>query len=198
VIRKHTAWGISTRMPISLCPSCGKTQDAAGHEGGATPRPGDIALCNGCLAASLYDEGLRLRLPTAAEQAEIDAAPEVAAGRRRLVEIGLVSPALEALCERLERGFEDAGEFTVIVDKADLRDAIARLRRNPTPTETETAAPLMHWECPVCELPRRCSPQRQPEHIRSGAPTPPSGDWAGTAQAMRYRVRRDGRNVREG
>lgn len=34
-----------------------------------------------------------------------------------------------ALCERLGRGFEDASEFTVIVDKDDLRAAIALLRQ---------------------------------------------------------------------
>jgi hypothetical protein len=44
---------------------------------------------------------------------------------------GPTQPATDiaALCERLARGFEDASEFTVVVDKTDLRAALAELER---------------------------------------------------------------------
>lgn len=67
----------NTRLPLSLCPSCGAKLSGAGSAHGWTPSPGDGTFCAYCRALLVYGPDLRPRLPTDAERAEFMAAPEV-------------------------------------------------------------------------------------------------------------------------
>jgi hypothetical protein len=74
---------------IRCCPHCGA--EFTGHDPlvpGAQPKPGDLTLCSGCHGVGVYELGpsgeLLVRAPDAAEQADIDADPRLAAGRLAL------------------------------------------------------------------------------------------------------------------
>src|SRR4051812_14549819 len=99
---KSEVYGASYVMPVTLCPSCGKAHNRAGWHHGRhhrrKPKPGDIGVCNWCLVVNVYDEQLRLRLPTTAEKAELDADPKVRAARSYLMDmkaLGLPVPPSE-------------------------------------------------------------------------------------------------------
>jgi len=74
----------SIRLPEgSRCPSCGYLLDAATPlKAGTKPAPGDISLCAMCGVWLVYDEKLRSRRATPAEETEIRAHPKL-----RLAEI---------------------------------------------------------------------------------------------------------------
>lgn len=62
------------RTKPDRCPDCGKTIDAAGNaslDETGPPSPGDWSLCFACSAVLVFDENLRVRRPTLAEQAEL-------------------------------------------------------------------------------------------------------------------------------
>jgi hypothetical protein len=69
----------TTRVPPSLCPICGHFLDAASSitDPEGTPNPGDVSLCIGCGFRLMFDQQLRLRLPTVAEQRETEGHPDV-------------------------------------------------------------------------------------------------------------------------
>lgn len=50
---------ISTRVPDSKCPVCGKVLDTA--SGNAAPEPGDISVCFYCHNIMVFDENLALQ-----------------------------------------------------------------------------------------------------------------------------------------
>lgn len=70
----------STESP-TVCPFCGRRQEAATGAAGTAPSPGAVAICWKCTAVSLYDENLALRRPTAAETEELDADVRIARAR---------------------------------------------------------------------------------------------------------------------
>jgi len=75
--------GEALRMPESPCTSCGKILDAANaisEDGAGKPDPGDATVCLMCGHIMVFDDNLRLRDPTAAEQ-------ENFAGDKRLLTI---------------------------------------------------------------------------------------------------------------
>ena len=62
------------------CPLCGHWLDAATagpSNPDATPKPGDITVCIQCVSVLVFDEDLRVRVPTDAEQAEAMALHDV-------------------------------------------------------------------------------------------------------------------------
>jgi len=50
----------SVRMPIQLCPACGKILDAASAISGEkiSPKVGDITICFGCATPLTFDENM--------------------------------------------------------------------------------------------------------------------------------------------
>lgn len=72
------------------CPHCGRKHEV--HDGpsrGAKPKSGDASLCWGCGGIAVYvllDGNLTLRLPTAQEDAEIQASPQVRETRAAIAE----------------------------------------------------------------------------------------------------------------
>ena len=66
------------RHDVIICPRCGKEMDASlAITNDHRPDPGDVSICLYCAGVSLYDDGLRLRLPTAAESLELRADPRI-------------------------------------------------------------------------------------------------------------------------
>lgn len=64
----------TTRTPVSLCPSCGKTLDAmtpAGNED-FRPGPGDVTVCLGCAAVLIVNHDLTVRPPTPVELNDLE------------------------------------------------------------------------------------------------------------------------------
>ena len=79
----------TSRVPITFCPFCGHTLDAATAgpmTPEATPGPGDVTLCVGCVNVLIFDDDLKARKPTPAELAEVMDYPEIRAGRLALFE----------------------------------------------------------------------------------------------------------------
>lgn len=55
------------------CPKCGKYLDAATHESGAEPGPGDFSICAECSSLLRFEEPMpKTRLATDADWAELD------------------------------------------------------------------------------------------------------------------------------
>ena len=72
------------RLDSSPCPQCGYFTDAASatnkNEENHMPSDGDIAICFSCANFNIYNENLKLRLPTVEEYLAIkDDAPIVLA-----------------------------------------------------------------------------------------------------------------------
>lgn len=63
----------TSEMPPSPCPNCGKKLDRAtdAKGGTATPKEGDISVCNGCFAVSTFDANLQLQ-PASLEALDIE------------------------------------------------------------------------------------------------------------------------------
>lgn len=63
------------------CPHCGRVHNA--HDGltaDATPKTGDVSICWRCRHFGIYEStplGLTIRIPTDAEQAELDTDPQI-------------------------------------------------------------------------------------------------------------------------
>ena len=60
------------------CPHCGRVREVhtgAGDAQGTTPSSGDVSICFNCLGTSVFDDTLKLRLPTQQEAKEIAAIP---------------------------------------------------------------------------------------------------------------------------
>ena len=60
------------------CPHCGRIREVhtgTGDAQGTVPKPGDVSVCFNCLGTSVFDEQLKLRLPTQQEAKEIAATP---------------------------------------------------------------------------------------------------------------------------
>lgn len=75
-------------VPECFCPSCGgKLSAATALKAGTTPSPGDISLCAGCGQWLVYDEGLRSRMPTKAEETEILSDPRLSVARMIAIEL---------------------------------------------------------------------------------------------------------------
>src|SRR4051812_16227606 len=69
----------STRVAPSPCPNCGHVLDAATSESALPPEPGDITVCVGCSTILVFEDGMKLALPS---PALLD---ELIAGHPRLV-----------------------------------------------------------------------------------------------------------------
>lgn len=71
--RRQLKLARDAEMPETRCANCGKRLDRASGvvaknaRNFKRPKPGDLSLCIGCGHVSVFDEGLRLRAPTAAE-----------------------------------------------------------------------------------------------------------------------------------
>lgn len=62
----------------TFCPHCGRFNDRHhGIRGASVPKDGDFGICWGCRKVFVF-EGASPRLPTAQEQAEIDASASIA------------------------------------------------------------------------------------------------------------------------
>lgn len=61
-------------MPVTYCPHCGHKHDAATNlEAPRAPGKGDVSICLECGGVALFDvDPIRLRLPTPAEQIELE------------------------------------------------------------------------------------------------------------------------------
>lgn len=81
------------------CPHCGRTNELHdGHDPDARPGADDTAICWGCRGFMVYVAGpfgLAVRVPTAEEQAEIEADPRVKRALGAIAESYDVSTALE-------------------------------------------------------------------------------------------------------
>lgn len=77
---------LHTNIPPTTCPKCGLDCQTASHPGGATPSPGDLALCFHCGTLLTFTDTLELRLMTPDEEADIpaDAAEILSDMRARL------------------------------------------------------------------------------------------------------------------
>lgn len=62
-------------VPVQHCRVCG--DEITGAFGEQKPIPGCITICSQCGAASVLDENLKLRKPTAEEKRQIDNDPTV-------------------------------------------------------------------------------------------------------------------------
>ena len=71
----------------ATCPSCGQDNDGHTRATGpaAEPSPGDVSLCFYCGTVGIFTEGGAIRLPDAAEAAELDRDPELTALRAALI-----------------------------------------------------------------------------------------------------------------
>jgi hypothetical protein len=61
----------------SVCPSCGAVARSNFSANAGPPRSGDLMLCHDCLFIGVYDERLRARRMTPAENARLQGSPEV-------------------------------------------------------------------------------------------------------------------------
>jgi hypothetical protein len=61
-------------MPVTYCPHCGHRHDAATNlEAPRAPGKGDVSICLECGGVALFDmDPVRLRMPTPAEQVELE------------------------------------------------------------------------------------------------------------------------------
>ena len=59
-------------MKQILCPACGYAADrTVSIDTSARPKPGDASLCMSCGEASIWQDGMLLRLPTEKEASEL-------------------------------------------------------------------------------------------------------------------------------
>lgn len=77
----------TTRIPQSACASCQIVHDAATSAKGETPDPGDITLCIICGEWNVFDNEMKLRLPTTEEHIEIGKNPNAQAHRAAWLKI---------------------------------------------------------------------------------------------------------------
>ncbi len=80
------------RMKPDRCPHCGALVDAAGDLEGAepgAPEPGSISICLYCARPAIFDNDLRLRMPTLAQIDEILSDPDV---RRAIKAVKIAGP----------------------------------------------------------------------------------------------------------
>jgi hypothetical protein len=64
---------------VIVCPYCGAEMNGSlAVTSDHRPAPGDVSICIDCAGVAFYGEGLRLRLPTIAERAELEGDPEIA------------------------------------------------------------------------------------------------------------------------
>lgn len=68
------------RTPATICPSCGRTLDAAQNLQDAQPTPGDFSICLECGHLMTFADDLSLRSLTREEEIEI-------AGNKDLLEV---------------------------------------------------------------------------------------------------------------
>ncbi len=66
----------TTRVPASVCPVCGKANNAASN-GQDRPKPNDVSICWYCGHLMIFADDLKLRQPTVAEVAELSRHPTV-------------------------------------------------------------------------------------------------------------------------
>ena len=58
----------TTKIPATICPSCGWKNDAATHPTeDVAPTPGDLSVCLRCQEIMRFDDGLQLVKPTGQE-----------------------------------------------------------------------------------------------------------------------------------
>lgn len=69
----------TTRTPPALCLNCGELIDAAApvYDSESVPNAGDASMCFRCGTFMIFTETLERRLPTAEEQALLDADPAI-------------------------------------------------------------------------------------------------------------------------
>lgn len=78
----------SDKIPPQLCLSCGYAVDSATDAfETASPEPGDATMCLACGHFMIFDEHLRHREPTVAEQAKLDGDPRIARMRKARAEV---------------------------------------------------------------------------------------------------------------
>jgi hypothetical protein len=76
-----------THHPEQKCPACQHAiswTTAANKPGSPTPKPGEVSICIFCTAILIFDEQLKLRLPTRDELAEWYHHPEVVLARKKI------------------------------------------------------------------------------------------------------------------
>ena len=78
-----------TKLPRDQrCPSCGKRMDAAAFANNAQhvePESGDVSICFHCGQFMVFDDDLRLRLPTPAERSHLARDEHAEAARNALL-----------------------------------------------------------------------------------------------------------------
>jgi hypothetical protein len=67
-----------TQLPDDTCPYCrAPISSAAGVESPEdTPRPGDVTICVQCRGVLVFNQALRVQVPTPAQWARLEADPE--------------------------------------------------------------------------------------------------------------------------
>ncbi|MBY0559895.1 hypothetical protein [Hyphomicrobium sp.] len=70
---------VSIETPPNRCPVCGEVNELTTGVGAARPAEGDLSLCFSCGTLSIFNADLTIRPPTEAEQAELNASPQVRA-----------------------------------------------------------------------------------------------------------------------
>ena len=58
------------KLPTSHCPHCQTKLDGATALQNSVPNPGDVSICIECGEVNVFDEAMKLRVPTKQEQQE--------------------------------------------------------------------------------------------------------------------------------
>jgi hypothetical protein len=74
-LQRLNALSHDTKVPEHKCPYCGVKQNAFAGEG--APEPGMIGICIKCAGLSIINDDLTARIPNEAENAELNANPEI-------------------------------------------------------------------------------------------------------------------------
>jgi hypothetical protein len=93
-IQRLNALSDDTKVPEHKCPHCGVKQDGFAGEG--APEPGMIGICIKCAGLSIINPDLTARMPTEAENAELNANPEIIRLRHLLAKSQRVLKAANA------------------------------------------------------------------------------------------------------
>lgn len=77
----------------TTCPNCQIVHDAHDRKPEDRPQPGDVSLCWHCGGVAIFTTD-GLRLPTAAEKADIESEPEFTRAREAITRVGTPAEAV--------------------------------------------------------------------------------------------------------